>query len=256
MTEETDNMLLNQRIEQLERQNATLFEEVKTARSAIDEAKGRQGFVAFVAPIFIGLGGIVFGSVVWASLESARDLAQANQLAVTTLQSEVATAARDRGDIHMRKAQLREEFDEHTTEVGHPRITERMKVIESAVAEHSAAQKLTAAEVTRIDGLVERAHVFITQNQDDIEKHDSLIEGNGHSIGAMAASTQANFQEVETQIRSMAEVRLTELRAVDRLVSLLWQKVFDTSLPDYDHHPSKIPASATSTLGEIKTNGK
>lgn len=247
--------LLAQRIDQLERSLSIAQDDVKSARSEIDKAAGRSGFVAFIAPMVLGVIGAVGAGVVWSGLTDAQSKAGKNALAVMELSKRVDAADADRADIHLRKQKLREEFEAHRDSDGHPRLDERVQTIEAQIADDNDWQDAVLREQTRIGGYLDRAHDFIKTNKDEIARTEELVNSNRNSIAAAVASIEVHNKEMDTQIRSAFEKIAEWAKHTDRFISILWQSEYDQELPDYDHTPSTIPAQATSTLGDIKTNG-
>jgi len=230
----TDPRLLAQSIVQLQEINRTQSSQIEELQKQASKAEGSAEFVTKVMPliqlvIIAGFG--VFGSVIYSQIRATDNTGKANQISITQLQERQADNLELIDDTRARKQKLEQAFALHTTENGHPRMDERVSVIEREMTIDNEAETKQLEQVKKIEGLVERAHQFIEALKDADEKLVDQAGKNQHAIAAMAASTQANFQEVETQIRSTSEVRLTEMKNVDRLMSLLWQTTFDKPLP-------------------------
>lgn len=107
-------------------------------------------------------------------------------------------------------------------------------------------------QVTAHQGLIDRAFVFINEHEDEIDHIEEKLSEINRSKSALAASADASFTEVETQIRSINTVMNVENASTERTIGLLWKKVYGEQLPAKGFYPVDIPAKATTTVGEIK----
>ena len=150
----------------------------------------------------------------------------------------------------------------HASLPGHPatnerlvEIDQRVLVIESDIKDDEGVFAKLNTDLTRLSGLVERAHLLISSNTAKSKDTHALAIANQARLGSVAASTESGFVEVETQLRSILEVLNVRWQGMKTLQALMWQKVFEKNLPEEDFFPQNIPAAATSATGRINGNG-
>ena len=129
--------------------------------------------------------------------------------------------------------------DEHEQEIDD--AEDKINMQQSGLAQLIASE---AAVVTRVSEL-----------ERDYDELETEVGSNMRSLSAIKASTQANFVEIESQLRGLNAVANVQLQQVWQQMQVVYAKVFAADLPDLEYYSTDIPAKASTQVGQVQSNG-
>ena len=155
--------------------------------------------------------------------------------------------------------QVRHKFDQHQKEPEHPGALVTRENLQALKDRFDRIEPKVDDAVKNI-GYTQRAHDFISELKSRISSAETKSTHNERNIATVAASASSGLIEVESQLRGMTATNNTHSSWQDAMLVALGHAVkglggtIEIDLNSI-YRSDNIPASASTSIGEIKTNG-